>query len=169
MPSSIDALEWFFSYKSYTLIYNEIPHFINAYQKFPPSDILPHSLLHLLILALRTLFPIMYLSLCHMLHCVWLNILFHQFLYNFTGLGFNRTILFLILSPPQFISIFLFSHIHFPFSLHIIVHDRLLLLLEYNNLLFPLLFYNLIICLHIFTNFQHILNLAPKDMSFSFD
>ena len=23
---------------------NEIPHFINACQKFPPSDILPHSL-----------------------------------------------------------------------------------------------------------------------------
>jgi hypothetical protein len=85
MPSSIDILSGT-CYKSNPFMCNEIPHYINACQKFNPSDILPHFLLHLLIWAIRTLFPIKYLILCHLVYCVRLNISFHQFLYYFTEL-----------------------------------------------------------------------------------
>jgi len=94
MPSSIDVLSVTSCYKSNTLMCNEIPHFFSVCQKFPPSDILPHSLLHLLILATRTLFPIMHLILCHLIYCVRLNISFHQFLYFFTEMRVKLRVIF---------------------------------------------------------------------------
>ena len=92
---STDALPVTCCYKSNThIICDEIPHFVNACQKLPPSDILLHFLLHLLILVSRTLFSITYLILCHLICSVWLNILFHKFLYNFTEMGVKLKVIF---------------------------------------------------------------------------
>jgi len=81
MPSSIDAPYVIFSYKSYTLIYNEIPHFNNTYQTFQLSDLLQHILLRLQILAALMLFPITYFILWPTVYFIWLTIMFHQILY----------------------------------------------------------------------------------------